>query len=59
MNLRVLPLKALRYHWRPTERLLVELQGRWREELELVSGAARKRDEFDWRLRVTWRLRSR
>ena len=47
---------ALRYHWRPADRIQVELQGRWREEIEINGDAPRKREEFDWRLRVTWRL---
>ena len=47
---------VLRYHWRPVPRLQVELQARWREDLEQLLNTQRKREVFDWRLRLTWRL---
>ncbi len=50
---------VLRYHWRPVPRLQLEVQSRWREELDALVGAARKRDTFDWRVRLTWRLEQR
>ena len=32
---------------------------RWRDDLERLVGAERRRETFDWRLRLTWALRSR
>ena len=45
---------TLRYHWRPAPGAQLEIQGRWREEREQLVGAARKRDTFDYRIRLTW-----
>lgn len=45
---------TLRYHWRPTPGVQLELQSRWREELERLPGAGQRRETFDYRLRLTW-----
>ena len=45
---------VLRYHWRPIPRTQLEIQGRWREDLERLVGAERKQRSFDWRVRFTW-----
>lgn len=50
---------ALRYHWRPRQGVQLEVQGRWREDLRQLESAASKRQTFDWRLRLTWSLRTR
>jgi hypothetical protein len=50
---------TLRYHWRPKPRVQLEVQARWREENEQLQGSLRKRETFDWRLRLTWALESR
>jgi len=50
---------TLRYHWRPQPRLQLELQARRRDELEQLTGAARKRETYDYRIRLTWVLQTR
>jgi hypothetical protein len=50
---------TLRYHWRPQPRIQLEVQARWREENEQLLDAVQKRDTFDWRVRLTWRLATR
>ena len=45
---------TLRYHWRPLPRMQLEVQGRWREDKEQLVGSQRKRDTFDYRVRLTW-----
>jgi hypothetical protein len=50
---------VLRYHWRPRQGVQLEVQGRWREDLEQLESAANKRQTFDWRLRLSWSLRTR
>lgn len=47
---------VLRYHWRPVPRAQVELNVRWREDLDKLIDADRRREQFDWRLRLTWRF---
>jgi len=47
---------TLRYHWRPLPHTQLEIQARWREERDKLVGSLRKRDTFDWRLRLTWVL---
>ena len=49
---------TLRYHWRPVPGVQVEVHTRWRKDLERLTGAQR-RETFDWRFRVTWRLPGR
>ena len=45
---------VVRYHWRPKRRIQLEIQSRWREDLDGLVNAARRRDTFDWRVRLTW-----
>ena len=45
---------TLRYHWRPLPGTQLELQGRWREDRHALLGSTRKRDTFDYRVRLTW-----
>ena len=45
---------TLRYHWRPLPGAQLEIQGRWREDGDRLSGSLQKRDTFDYRIRVTW-----
>ncbi len=45
---------TLRYHWRPMPGAQLEIQGRWREERDQLVGSLRKRDTFDYRVRLTW-----
>ena len=45
---------TLRYHWRPAPGAQLEIQGRWREERDQLLGSQRKRDTFDYRIRLTW-----
>ena len=49
----------MRYHWRPVPRAQVELNVRWREDLDKLVGADERREQFDWRLRLTWRFETR
>jgi hypothetical protein len=50
---------AVRYQWRPQPRLQLELQARWREENEQLLNTQRKRETYDWRVRLTWALETR
>jgi hypothetical protein len=50
---------ALRYHWRPIPRAQVEVNVRWREDLDKFIGADQRREQLDWRLRLTWLLERR
>ena len=50
---------TLRYHWRPQPRLQLEVQARWRDEIDQLQGAARKRQTYDYRIRLTWVLATR
>ena len=50
---------TLRYHWRPQPRLQLEVQARWREENQRLLGTSRKRETFDWRVRLTWVFKTR
>jgi hypothetical protein len=47
---------TLRYHWRPKPGIQLEVQGRWREDREQLIGSVRKRDTFDYRVRLTWAI---
>lgn len=50
---------TLRYHWRPQPRLQLEVQARWRDEIDQLAGAARKRQTYDYRIRLSWVLATR
>jgi hypothetical protein len=50
-------LFEIRYQWRPSRLPLVEARVRWREELERRPGAVRKRDNFDFYVRLTWQFK--
>ena len=47
-------LFEIRYQWRKTRQLAIDVRGRWREELDRLSTAQQKRDEFDIFVRFTW-----
>jgi len=49
---------ALRYHWRPRPGVQLEVHTRWREDLQQPISASNRRHTFDWRLRLTWALRT-
>jgi hypothetical protein len=50
---------ALRYHWRPVPQAQVEINIRWREDLDRLIDADQRREQFDWRVRLTWRFERR
>jgi len=50
---------TLRYHWRPRPRIQLEIQGRWRKELDQLINTQSNLSSFDWRIRLTWILQSR
>ncbi len=50
---------TLRYHWRPQARLQLEIQARWREEIDQLLDSQRKQSTYDWRVRLTWVLATR
>jgi len=47
-------LFELRYMWRPTDRLTLDVRGRWRDELRQRLIENPDRDRFDFYARVTW-----
>jgi hypothetical protein len=47
-------LLELRYMWRPTNRLTLDLRGRWRDELKQGIVEEPDRDRFDFYARFTW-----
>lgn len=47
-------LFEIRYVWRPTDRLSVDLRGRWRDELRQRIIEDLGRDRFDFYVRFTW-----
>jgi hypothetical protein len=47
-------LMEVRYMWRPTNRLTVDIRGRWRDELHERIVANPDRDQFDFYARLTW-----
>lgn len=49
-------LAEVRYQWRPRRPPTFEARVRWREDLEKLSGAARRRDDFDVFVRLTWQF---
>jgi len=52
-------LFEIRYLWRRSRRLAIDIRGRWREDLEQLITADRKRDTFDFYLRFTWGFKTR
>ena len=50
---------TLRYHWRPQPRLQLEVQARWREDIDQWVDSKQKRETYDWRVRLTWVLETR
>jgi hypothetical protein len=49
----------IRYQWRPSRLPLLEARVRWREELDRLTGAVRKREEFDFYAWLTWQFQIR
>lgn len=47
-------LLELRYMWRPSDQLTLDVRGRWRDELNLRIFEDPSRDRFDFYARVTW-----
>jgi hypothetical protein len=47
-------LLELRYMWRPTDRLTLDVRGRWRDELRQRIIEDPSRDRFDFYARFTW-----
>ncbi len=47
-------LLELRYMWRPTNRLTLDVRGRWRDELRQRIIEDPDRDRFDFYARFTW-----
>jgi hypothetical protein len=47
-------LIELRYMWRPTDRLTLDVRGRWRDELLPSILVEPRRDRFDFYARITW-----
>ena len=47
-------LMEIRYMWRPTNRLTLDIRGRWRDELEQRLIDDPGRDRFDFYARFTW-----
>jgi len=47
-------LLELRYMWRPTDRLTLDVRGRWRDELRQRIVEDPDRDRFDFYARFTW-----
>jgi len=47
-------LLELRYMWRPTDRLTLDVRGRWRDELRQRIIEDPNRDRFDFYARFTW-----
>jgi hypothetical protein len=44
----------LRYMWRPTDRLTLDVRGRWRDELRQNLIENPDRERFDFYARFTW-----
>jgi hypothetical protein len=42
-----------------TRQLAIDIRGRWLEDLEKALNADRKRDSFDFYLRLTWGINAR
>ena len=52
-------LWEIRYMWRPTERLTLDVRGRWRDELTQRIVDDPDRDRFDFYARFTWSFTAR
>jgi hypothetical protein len=50
-------LFEIRYMWRPTDRLTLDVRGRWRDELTEMMIDDPNRDRFDFYARFTWSFR--
>jgi hypothetical protein len=50
-------LFEIRYRWRPSDRLTVDVRGRWRDELKELIIDDPSRDRFDFYARFTWSFR--
>ena len=44
----------IRYMWRRSSNLALDIRGRWREELEQLASATRKQEELNVFARFTW-----
>ena len=47
-------LFEIRYMWRPTSRITLDVRGRWRDELRELLDPDPTRDRFDFYARLTW-----
>ena len=47
-------LFEIRYMWRPTNRITLDVRGRWRDELRVLLEPDPSRDRFDFYARLTW-----
>jgi hypothetical protein len=47
-------LVEVRYMWRPTDRITLDVRGRWRDELRELLMPEVSRDRFDFYARFTW-----
>ena len=47
-------LFEIRYLWRRNRNLAIDIRARWRTELDRLTTAERKRDQFDVFVRFTW-----
>jgi hypothetical protein len=47
-------LFEIRYMWRPTNRITLDVRGRWRDELRALLEPDPSRDRFDFYARLTW-----
>jgi hypothetical protein len=52
-------LFEIRYLWRRSRQLAIDVRGRWREDLEQLVTADRKREAFDVYVRFTWGFKTR
>jgi hypothetical protein len=52
-------LFELRYVWRPTDHLTLDIRGRWRDELRQRLIEEPDRDRFDFYVRLTWSFKIR
>ena len=50
-------LLEVRYLWKKSSRLTIEVRARLRKELDRLNTAVRKREEIDGFVRLTWRFR--
>ena len=52
-------LLEVRYMWRPTDHLTLDVRGRWRDELRQRITEEPDRDRFDFYVRLTWSIKFR